>query len=95
METYKRKIRRPIEALSNLYDDGTIIPLTDTGANEAKFVEQPFSVSGLTGADTFIQIHFKQKIKDIGIYEDVGGINNLNVGDLFAGTINNLFGNRG
>ena len=40
METYKRKIRRPIEALSNLYDDGTIIPLTDTGANEAKFVEK-------------------------------------------------------
>lgn len=88
MEYYKRKITLNPRTTALLGDDGSRVPLLDRATLNELFVFSGVTYTGITGAGYNIVIPFKQRIKDLGIYEDFS--EESNSGFVITSIVDNL-----
>lgn len=92
MEHYKRKIKLNPRTTSLLGDDGSKVPILDGTRLNELFVFSGVTFTGITGTGYNIVIPFKQRIKDLGIYEDFS--EESNSGFVITSLVDNLLNRR-
>lgn len=93
MEHYKRKILLDKYQYGVLFEDGSTTLLSQTRDIAFKTLVEGFSISGKTGPNINILVSFKQKTKDLGIYNDLNFISNEQQENIVENVIDDIIGN--